>query len=130
MAIAAAGANAAASGNQGYAEVRGGVTYFNPTAQPTIMSRPPVNKRPKAAIPIVDPSQNLLGNEKGIPGELSLSHQNSLDSTDQVLISGGVSLSNSGSQDMKLQEDGNCETNNVNHNMDVSDIKSKPLTAV
>ena len=129
MAIAAAGANAA-SGNQGYAEVRGGVTYFNPTAQPTVMSRPPVNKRPKAAIPIVDPSQNLLGNEKGIPGELSLSHQNSLDSSDQVLISGGASLSNSGSQDMKLQEDGNCETNNVNHNIDVSDIKSKPLAAV
>jgi len=42
--------------HQGYAEVRGGVTYFNPTAQPPVMPRP-VSKRPKAAIPIVDPSQ-------------------------------------------------------------------------
>lgn len=47
---------AAAAAGQGYAEVRGGVTYFNPTAQAPIMARP-VGKRPKAAIPIVDPSQ-------------------------------------------------------------------------
>lgn len=51
--LAAAAAGAA---GQGYAEVRGGVTYFNPTAQAPVMARP-VNKRPKAAIPIVDPSQ-------------------------------------------------------------------------
>ena len=62
LAAAAAGATVpppqgAATNHQGYAEVRGGVTYFNPTAQPTVMSRPPVHKRPKAAIPIVDPSQ-------------------------------------------------------------------------
>ena len=49
-------AAAAAGAGQGYAEVRGGVTYFNPTAQAPVMARP-VNKRPKAAIPIVDPSQ-------------------------------------------------------------------------
>ena len=50
---------AAAQGQGGHAEVRGGVTYFNPTAQiaPMVMARLPVNKRPKAAIPIVDPSQ-------------------------------------------------------------------------
>ena len=48
----------AAAAGQGHAEVRGGVTYFNPTAQiAPVMARPPVNKRPKAAIPIVDPSQ-------------------------------------------------------------------------
>ena len=49
----------AAAAGQGHAEVRGGVTYFNPTAQiaPMVMARQPVNKRPKAAIPIVDPSQ-------------------------------------------------------------------------
>uniref|UniRef100_A0A0K2TE39 Protein CASC3 n=1 Tax=Lepeophtheirus salmonis TaxID=72036 RepID=A0A0K2TE39_LEPSM len=41
--------------NTGYAEVRGGVTYFNPTVQAPILMRP-VNKRPKAAIPIIDPS--------------------------------------------------------------------------
>eukprot|EP00096_Caligus_rogercresseyi_P009785 TRINITY_DN3392_c0_g1_i1.p1 TRINITY_DN3392_c0_g1~~TRINITY_DN3392_c0_g1_i1.p1 ORF type:complete len:660 (+),score=241.54 TRINITY_DN3392_c0_g1_i1:49-2028(+) len=40
----------------GYAEVRGGVTYFNPTAQAPLILRPVVNKRPKAAIPIIDPS--------------------------------------------------------------------------
>ena len=49
-------AAAAGAAPQGYAEVRGGVTYFNPTAQPHLMARP-VSKRPKAAIPIVDPSQ-------------------------------------------------------------------------
>lgn len=47
---------AAAAAGQGYAEVRGGVTYFNPTAQAPVVARH-VNKRPKAAIPIVDPSQ-------------------------------------------------------------------------
>merc|ERR1719232_2486636 len=52
-----AAAAAAQAQGQGYAEVRGGVTYFNPTAQAPVMPRPQVNKRPKAAIPIVDPSQ-------------------------------------------------------------------------
>ena len=127
MAIAAAGANAA-SGNQGYAEVRGGVTYFNPTAQPTVMTRPPVNKRPKAAIPIVDPSQIIMSNEKSGSGE-TLSQQNSLDGTDQVLIS-GHSLSNSGSQDLKILDGGVSDTSSVTNNLEVSDIKSKPLTAI
>ena len=54
--LAAAAAAQAQGAGQGYAEVRGGVTYFNPTAQAPVMARP-VNKRPKAAIPIVDPSQ-------------------------------------------------------------------------
>ena len=124
MAIAAAGANAA-SGNQGYAEIRGGVTYFNPNAQPTVMSRPPVNKRPKAAIPIVDPSQIIMSNEKDGSTEM-LSQQNSLDSSDQGLLS-GPSLSNNGSQDMKVLDGGESSATN---NLEVSDIKSKPLTAV
>merc|ERR1711935_435861 len=53
----------AATANQGYAEVRGGVTYFNPQAQivPQILPGPGVGKRPKAAIPIVDPSQVVMG---------------------------------------------------------------------
>jgi len=124
MAIAAAGANAA-SGNQGYAEVRGGVTYFNPTAQPmSVMSRPAVNKRPKAAIRIVDPSQIIMNNEKGE----TLSQQNSLDSADQGLIN-GTSLSNGGSQDMKILEGGSSDSS-VTNNLEVSDIKSKPLAAV
>ena len=130
MAIAAAaasGANAAASGNQGYAEVRGGVTYFNPTAQPTVMSRPPVNKRPKAAIPIVDPSQFLTNNEKIGHGE-TLSQQNSLDGTDQVLMGPNVtSLSTSSNQDRKIV-DGSSDS--VANNMVVSDNKAKPLTAI
>ena len=112
MAIAAAGANA--SGNQGYAEIRGGVTYFNPNAQPAVMQRPPVSKRPKAAIPIVDPSQ--MSNEKDGSGEI-LSQQNSLDN----------SLSNSGSQDMKIMDGGDSS---VTNNLEVSDIKPKQLTAV
>lgn len=58
----AAGAVAGAVPTQGgYAEVRGGVTYFNPTAQPPSIARPIVNKRPKAAIPIVDPSEIRSG---------------------------------------------------------------------
>ena len=56
--LAAAAAN---SGSPGYAVERGGVTYFNPTAQAPIVQRA-VNKRPKAAIPIVDPSQ--VGEER------------------------------------------------------------------
>jgi hypothetical protein len=58
-AAAAAAVAAAAAGQaqpQGYAEVRGGVTYFNPTAQQAVPP-PMVSKRPKAAIPIVDPAQ-------------------------------------------------------------------------
>jgi len=44
-------------GPDGFAAVRGGVTYFNPTAQNILLpQRHHVNKRPKAAIPIVDPS--------------------------------------------------------------------------
>ena len=55
-----AAAAAAHAGTQGYAEVRGGVTYFNapPPAQVSSMQRAPaLSKRPKAAIPIVDPKQ-------------------------------------------------------------------------
>ena len=48
-------AAAASGGPEGFAAVRGGVTYFNPTAQNVLPQRP-VSKRPKAAIPIVDPS--------------------------------------------------------------------------
>ena len=58
---------AAAAQNQGggYAEVRGGVTYFN---QAPIVQRPVVvNKRPKAAIPIVDPSE--IGGAGGVEGD-------------------------------------------------------------
>jgi len=55
---AAAQAQAAAggAGTDSFTEVRGGVTYFNPTAQNVLPQRP-MSKRPKAAIPIVDPSQ-------------------------------------------------------------------------
>lgn len=62
--LAAAQAANLAQANQGYAEVRGGVTYFNPQAQlvPQILAGGPgVGKRPKAAIPIVDPSQVVMG---------------------------------------------------------------------
>jgi len=48
-------AAAAAASTEGFAAVRGGVTYFNPTAQNVLPQRP-VSKRPKAAIPIVDPA--------------------------------------------------------------------------
>ena len=57
---AAVGQAAAPAGQQGYAEVRGGVMYFNPSAQ-TVGFHPEhrtvLNKRPKAAIPIVDPAE-------------------------------------------------------------------------
>jgi len=44
-----------APGPDGFAAVRGGVTYFNTTAQNILQQRSTVSKRPKAAIPIVDP---------------------------------------------------------------------------
>ena len=43
-------------GPDSFTEVRGGVTYFNPTAQNFTPARQVVSKRPKAAIAIVDPS--------------------------------------------------------------------------
>ena len=50
-------AAAAAAQSQGYAEVRGGVTYFHPQASVSVRGPAQVSKRPKAAIPIVDPAQ-------------------------------------------------------------------------
>ena len=50
-------AAAAAAQGQGYAEVRGGVTYFHPQASASVRGPAQVSKRPKAAIPIVDPSE-------------------------------------------------------------------------
>jgi len=46
----------ATAGPDSFTEVRGGVTYFNPTAQNILLQQRPMSKRPKAAIPIVDPS--------------------------------------------------------------------------
>ena len=54
-------------GPDSFTEVRGGVTYFNPTAQNFLPQRPTVNKRPKAAIAIVDPS---TGGRESMEGEL------------------------------------------------------------
>jgi len=59
---------AAAAQGQGYAEVRGGVTYFHPQANASLRAAQ-VSKRPKAAIPIVDPSQVEQG--KDGPGQLN-----------------------------------------------------------
>ena len=59
-------AAAAAANAEGFAAVRGGVTYFNPTAQNVLPQRP-VSKRPKAAIPIVDPS--VVENNVMNPGQ-------------------------------------------------------------
>ena len=65
-----------------------------------------------------------MNNEKGE----TLSQQNSLDSSDQGLISGPPFL-NGGSQDMKIIDGGSSE-NSVTNNLEVSDIKPKPLAAV
>ena len=58
MLLAAAAANQ--PGPDGFAAVRGGVTYFNPTAQNILHQRHHqhnmTSKRPKAAIPIIDPA--------------------------------------------------------------------------
>ena len=41
-----------------FAQVRGGVTYFGPTAHAHVAARQAgIGKRQKAAIPIVDPSE-------------------------------------------------------------------------
>ncbi len=76
---AAAGANAAPPG---VAEVRGGVTYFNPTAQQPIVRQQVVSKRPKAAIPIVDPSQVPSDGKEAVESEMS--PQSSVDSNSDV----------------------------------------------
>ncbi len=84
---------AAAAADGGVAEVRGGVTYFNPTAQPLAARPQAINKRPKAAIPIVDPSQVAggpplsSGDGKGGPSEMS--PQSSLDSSAEDASDGG-----------------------------------------
>ena len=59
---------AAAHGPDSFTDVRGGVTYFNPTAQNFMPQRPSVNKRPKAAIAIVDPSST---GRESMEGELA-----------------------------------------------------------
>jgi len=59
--ILLAAAAGAAHGHDSLAEVRGGVTYFNPTAQNFLPQRPVIHKRPKAAIAIVDPSNMPRG---------------------------------------------------------------------
>ena len=67
----------AAVNNQGYAEVRGGVTYFNPSAQMVHnpqMARPMMSKRPKAAIPIVDPSTQISPEDQN--GAQEINHEN------------------------------------------------------
>ena len=71
-----------------FADVRGGVTYFNPTAQNFLPQRQ-VTKRAKAPIAIVDPSQkggdmvaakdytNSMNN-RSLPGESNLNSENEL----------------------------------------------------
>merc|ERR550539_1251138 len=51
-----------------FADVRGGVTYFNPTAQNFLPQRQ-VTKRAKAPIAIVDPSQKSDAADPSLPGE-------------------------------------------------------------
>ena len=87
-----------------------------------------MSKRPKAAIPIVDPSLIIVNNDRGgTTGEI-LPHQNSLDSTDQMLISTkGAVLPTTSNQEGKLVEGG---SNSVRNNMMVSDTNAKPLTAI
>ena len=77
-----AAAAAAGATPQGYAEVRGGVTYFNPTAQPHPMMARPVSKRPKAAIPIVDPSQ-VAGQASMMSPQSSTEEENELEQQQQ-----------------------------------------------
>lgn len=55
------------------AQVHGGVTYFNPTAQAHVPMRSQVSKRPKAAIPIVDPSQ-IDGRQRQTNGDSNVQH--------------------------------------------------------
>ena len=51
-----------------FADVRGGVTYFNPTAQNFLPQRQ-VTKRAKAPIAIVDPSQKSDAADPSLPAE-------------------------------------------------------------
>jgi len=71
-----------------FADVRGGVTYFNPTAQNFLPQRQ-VTKRAKAPIAIVDPSQKggdmvaakdyaTSVNNRSLPGESNLNSEKEL----------------------------------------------------
>lgn len=62
-------------GPDSFTEVRGGVTYFNPTAQNFLPQRQTVNKRPKAAIAIVDPSMGGRESMEGEMGEMMAAEQ-------------------------------------------------------
>jgi len=72
-AVLLAAAAAASGGPEGFAAVRGGVTYFNPTAQNVLPQRP-VSKRPKAAIPIVDPSVVESGGGSTAGGHMAVNN--------------------------------------------------------
>ena len=58
-----------------FTDVRGGVTYFNPTAQNFLPQRN-ITKRAKAPIAIVDPSMKV-GDNRSLPGESNLPSENS-----------------------------------------------------
>ena len=97
----AAAAAAALGGMPGGAEVRGGVTYFNPSVQ--MQSNPVagmmaahaaiqqqqlpvatqhVQKRPKAAIPIVDPNNGVGGPDMAAAAGAGLAKQGSTEDSD------------------------------------------------
>lgn len=66
-------------GADGFTEMRGGVTYFNPTAQNFLPQRQ-VTKRAKAPIAIVDPSQKVDPaanyHNRSLPSESNISSEN------------------------------------------------------
>ena len=95
----AAAAAAALGGMPGGAEVRGGVTYFNPSVQmqgnpaavaagmmpPVQPMVPPVQhvqKRPKAAIPIVDPNNGAGGGGQEMAAAAGMTKQGSTEDSD------------------------------------------------
>lgn len=95
---------AAAHGPDSFTDVRGGVTYFNPTAQNFLPQRQ-VSKRAKAPIAIVDPSQMQRGNS--VPKDEAAKHDinlNGLKKEDSLPLESNIASSESPSSELTAEQ--------------------------
>lgn len=94
---------AAAHGPDSFTDIRGGVTYFNPTAQNFLPQRQ-MSKRAKAPIAIVDPSQQR-GNS--VPKEETANHDinlNGVKKEDSLPIESNIASSESTSSELTAEQ--------------------------
>jgi len=92
---------AAAHGPDSFTDVRGGVTYFNPTAQNFLPQRQ-VSKRAKAPIAIVDPSQMQRGSS--VPKEVQDIIFNGVTREDSLPIESNIASSESNNKELTAEQ--------------------------